>query len=164
VRGREIAGAGSGPDAVRIPMKKGRCGTITHDYKRNGTTCLFAALNVLEGKVIGSCYPRHRNIEFRQFLRQTDRETPKDLAIHMFLDNYGSHNHAQSQGVVSQWRSSRSLIRSSNAVRSPMLGRPTCSASEKAAAPPKIAKSSMPIFGSGLFSVVMLCLLQTRIV
>ena len=76
-----------------LPMKKGRCGTMTHDYKRNGTTCLFAALNVLEGKVIGSCYPRHRNIEFRKFLRQIDHETPKDLAIHMILDNYGTHNH-----------------------------------------------------------------------
>ena len=61
-----------------LPMKKGRCGTMTHDYKRNGTTCLFAALDVLEGKVIGSCYPRHRNLEFRKFLRQIDRETPKD--------------------------------------------------------------------------------------
>src|SRR5208337_2891673 len=76
-----------------LPMKKGRCGTMTHDYKRHGTTTLFAALNVLEGKVIGSCYPRHRNIEFRKFLRQIDRETPKDLAIHMILDNYGTHNH-----------------------------------------------------------------------
>jgi transposase len=74
-----------------LPMKKGRCGT--HDYKRNGTTCLFAALNVLEGKVIGSCYPRHRNIEFRKFLRQIDRATPQGLAIHMILDNYGTHNH-----------------------------------------------------------------------
>ena len=76
-----------------LPMKKGRCGTMTHDYKRNGTTCLFAALNVLEGKVIGSCYPKHRNIEFLKFLRRIDRETPKELAIHMILDNYGTHNH-----------------------------------------------------------------------
>jgi transposase len=76
-----------------LPMKKGRCGTMTHDYKRNGTTCLFAALNVLEGKVIGTCYPRHRNIEFLKFLRRIDRETPRDLAIHMVLDNYGTHNH-----------------------------------------------------------------------
>ncbi len=76
-----------------LPMKKGRCGTMTRDYKRNGATCLFAALNVLEGNVIGSCYPRHRNIEFRKFLRQIDRETPKGLAIHMILDNYGTHNH-----------------------------------------------------------------------
>jgi transposase len=76
-----------------LPMKQGRCGTMTHDYKRNGTTCLFAALNVLEGKVIGDCFPRHRNREFRKFLRQIDRETPKDLAIHMILDNYGTHNH-----------------------------------------------------------------------
>src|SRR5664280_1037556 len=82
-----------------LPMKKGRCGTRTHDYKRNGTTCLFAALNVLDGSVIGSCYPRHRHEEFRKFLRQIDRETPKDLAIHMILDNYGTHNHEN----VHQW-------------------------------------------------------------
>ena len=66
---------------------------MTHDYKRNGTTCLFAALNVLEGKVIGTCFPRHRNVEFRHFLRQIDRETPNGLAIHMILDNYGTHKH-----------------------------------------------------------------------
>jgi transposase len=76
-----------------LPMKKGRCQTMTHDYKRNGTTCLFAALDVLEGKVIGSCYPRHRNLEFRKFLRQIDRTVPAELAIHMILDNYGTHNH-----------------------------------------------------------------------
>ena len=76
-----------------LPMKKGRCGTMTHDYKRNGTTCLFAALNVLEGTVIGSCYPRHRNEEFLKFLRQIDRETPVGLDLHLVLDNYGTHNH-----------------------------------------------------------------------
>jgi len=76
-----------------LPMKKGRCQTMTHDYKRNGTTCLFAALNVLEGNVIGSCYPRHRNIEFRKFLRQIDAAVPQELGIHMILDNYGTHNH-----------------------------------------------------------------------
>ena len=59
-----------------LPMKKGRCGTMTHDYKRNGTTCLFAAMNVLEGKVLGSCYPRHRHHEFLKFLRTIDREVP----------------------------------------------------------------------------------------
>jgi transposase len=75
-----------------LPMKKGRCGTMTHDYKRNGTTCLFAALNVLEGTVIGSCYPRHRNEEFLRFLRQIDRETPAGLDLHLVLDNYGTHN------------------------------------------------------------------------
>jgi len=76
-----------------LPMKKGRCGTMTHDYKRNGTTCLFAALNVLEGKVIGSCFPRHRHVEFLKFLRTIDREVPKELGIHAILDNYGTHNH-----------------------------------------------------------------------
>ena len=76
-----------------LPMKRGRCGTMTHDYKRNGTTCLFAALNVLEGKVIGSCFSRHRHIEFLKFLRTVDREVPAELAIHAILDNYGTHNH-----------------------------------------------------------------------
>ncbi|MBI3605664.1 MAG: IS630 family transposase [Nitrospirae bacterium] len=76
-----------------LPMKKGRCQTMTHDYKRNGTTCLFAALNVLDGTVIGTCYPRHRNEEFLKFLRKIDRETPQGLALHLILDNYGTHNH-----------------------------------------------------------------------
>lgn len=76
-----------------LPLKKGRCGTMTHDYKRNGTTCLFAALNVLEGTVIGSCFPKHRNIEFLKFLRKIDSETPKKLNLHLILDNYGTHTH-----------------------------------------------------------------------
>lgn len=76
-----------------LPMKKGRCGTMTHDYKRNGTTCLFAALNVLDGKVIGTCYPRHRHEEFLKFLRKLNRETPKNLDLHLILDNYGTHSH-----------------------------------------------------------------------
>lgn len=76
-----------------LPMKKGRCGTMTHDYKRNGTTCLFAALNVLDGTVIGTCYPRHRHEEFLKFLRKIDREVPRTLDLHLILDNYGTHKH-----------------------------------------------------------------------
>jgi transposase len=76
-----------------LPMKKGRCGTLTHDYQRNGTTCLFAALNVLDGTVIGSCYPRHRHEEFLKFLRQINRETPAGQELHLILDNYGTHHH-----------------------------------------------------------------------
>ena len=76
-----------------LPMKKGRCGTMTHDYKRNGTTCLFAALNVLDGKVIGTCYPRHRHDEFLRFLRKINRETPLGMNLHLILDNYGTHKH-----------------------------------------------------------------------
>src|SRR5580700_5730967 len=72
-----------------LPMKKGRAGTMTHDYKRNGTTTLFAALNVLTGVVIGQCLARHRNGEFLKFLRTIDRQVPKGLQIHMILDNYG---------------------------------------------------------------------------
>lgn len=82
-----------------LPLKKGRCGTMTHDYKRNGTTCLFAALNAAEGKVIGACYPRHRNEEFLKFLRKVNRETPKELDLHLILDNYGTHNHPK----VKKW-------------------------------------------------------------
>jgi transposase len=80
-----------------LPMKKGRAGTMTHDYKRNGTTTLFAALNVLTGLVIGQCLPRHRHTEFLKFLRTIDREVPKGMAIHMILDNYGTHKHENVQ-------------------------------------------------------------------
>jgi transposase len=76
-----------------LPLKRGRCGTMTHDYKRHGTTTLFAALNVLEGKVVGTCYPRHRNGEFRKFLQVLDRETPAALNLHLIVDNYGTHTH-----------------------------------------------------------------------
>lgn len=74
-----------------LPMKKGRAGTMTHDYKRHGTTTLFAALNILNGKVIGKCMPRHRQDEFLKFLKKIDKETPKKLDLHLIADNYGSH-------------------------------------------------------------------------
>jgi transposase len=76
-----------------LPMKKGRAGTMTHDYKRHGTTTLFAALNVLTGTVIGRCLPRHRTTEFLKFLRTIDREVPTGLQVHMILDNYATHKH-----------------------------------------------------------------------
>jgi len=74
-----------------LPLKKGRCGTMTHDYQRNGTTTLFAALDVLEGKVIGDCYRRHRHQEFLKFLRRIDREFAGDTPLHIVMDNYGTH-------------------------------------------------------------------------
>ena len=74
-----------------LPLKKGRCGTLTHDYKRNGTTTLFAALSVLEGKVVGQCQARHRHQEFLKFLRQLDREFPGPRELPLVLDNYGTH-------------------------------------------------------------------------
>lgn len=77
-----------------LPMKKGRCGTMTHDYKRHGTTTLFAALNVLDGQVIGECMAKHRHQEFLRFLRQLDREFPKGTPLHLIVDNYGTHNQA----------------------------------------------------------------------
>ena len=74
-----------------LPLKKGRCGTMTHDYKRNGTTTLFAALNVLDGKVIGECHGRHRHQEWLRFLRRLDNEFPSRLKLHLVMDNYGTH-------------------------------------------------------------------------
>ena len=74
-----------------LPLKKGRCGTMTHDYKRNGTTTLFAALNVLDGKVIGECHGRHRHQEWLKFLRRLDGEFPPQLQLHLVMDNYGTH-------------------------------------------------------------------------
>ncbi len=65
-----------------LPLKKGRCGTMTHDYKRNGTTTLFAAMDLLEGKVIGQCYKRHRHQEFLRFLRRLDQEFPANITLH----------------------------------------------------------------------------------
>jgi transposase len=76
-----------------LPMKKGRAGTMTHDYKRHGTTTLFAALDVLSGRVSAMCLPRHTNNEFLHFLKKVEREVPKGLAVHVILDNYGTHNH-----------------------------------------------------------------------
>ena len=77
-----------------LPIKKGRCGTMTHDYKRNGTTTLFAALEVLSGRVVGQCHERHRHQEFLRFLRRLDREFPGKTPLHLVLDNYGTHKHA----------------------------------------------------------------------
>lgn len=82
-----------------LPMKRGRAETVTHDYKRNGTTTLFAALNTLNGKVIGQCLPRHRHQEFLRFLHTVNRETPKGLDLHLILDNYATHNHP----AVKEW-------------------------------------------------------------
>lgn len=74
-----------------LPMKKGRCGTMTHDYKRHGTTTLFAALDVLKGQVIGRCMPQHRHQEFLKFLKTIDRSTPQHLDLHCIADNYATH-------------------------------------------------------------------------
>ena len=82
-----------------LPMKPGRCGTLTHDYKRHGTTTLFAALNVLDGTVIGRCMQRHRHQEFIRFLSAIERTVPAGKLIHVVLDNYGAHKQAK----VRQW-------------------------------------------------------------
>lgn len=76
-----------------LPIKKGRCGTMTHDYKRNGTTTLFAAIDMAHGKIISRCMQRHRHQEWLAFLKQIDRETPSDLDLHLIVDNYATHKH-----------------------------------------------------------------------
>ena len=78
-----------------LPLKKGRCGTMTHDYKRHGTTTLFAALEVAQGKVIGQCFARHRHQEFLKFLKRLDAEFPVELKLHLVMDNYGTHKHSK---------------------------------------------------------------------
>ena len=80
-----------------LPLKKGRCGTMTHDYIRHGTTTLFAALVTLDGRVIGDCMPRHRHQEFIRFLKTIDFETPSELDLHLIVDNYGTHKHPRVQ-------------------------------------------------------------------
>jgi len=82
-----------------LPLKKGRCGTMTHDYKRNGTTTLFAALETASGKLIGQCMPRHRHQEWLKFLKLIDAQTPAELDLHLIADNYSTHKHPK----VKQW-------------------------------------------------------------
>ena len=86
-----------------LPIKKGRAGTMTHDYKRNGTTTLFAALSMLDGKVIGACMPRHRHREFLRFLKLIDTQTPAHLDLHLIVDNYATtrprRSNAGSSGI-----------------------------------------------------------------
>jgi len=85
-----------------LPIKKGRCGTMTHDYKRYGTTTLFAALNMLEGNVISECMPRHRHQEWIRFLDKIDRETPQGFDLHLIVDNYATHKHPKVQRWVAR--------------------------------------------------------------
>ena len=85
-----------------LPLKKGRAATMTHDYKRNGTTTLFAALNVLDVQVIAQCQQRHRHIEWLKFLRQIERETPADKALHLIADNYATHKHPAVQRCLAK--------------------------------------------------------------
>ena len=80
-----------------LPLKKGRAQTMTHDYKRHGTTTLFAALNVLNGQLIGQCQQRHTHVEWLKFLKQINRETPKDKTLHLIADNYATHKHPKVQ-------------------------------------------------------------------
>jgi len=82
-----------------LPLKRGRSETMTHDYKRHGTSTLFAALDVLTGKVIGECTQRHRHQEFLGFLKSVEKQTPKDKALHVTVDNYSTHKHEK----VNNW-------------------------------------------------------------
>jgi transposase len=87
-----------------LPIYPGRCATMTHDYKRNGTTTLFAALDVAKGHLIGQCMPRHRHQEFIKFLKQIDAETPPELDLHLIVDNYATHKHPNVQKWLKRHR------------------------------------------------------------
>jgi transposase len=82
-----------------LPLKPGRCGTMTHDYTRHGTTTLFAALSTLDGSVLGDCMPQHRHQEFIRFLKRIDQQTPSELDLHLIVDNYATHKHPR----VERW-------------------------------------------------------------
>jgi len=82
-----------------LPLKKGRCGTVTHDYKRNGTSTLFAALDVASGNVTGECYQKHTHKEFLKFLKKVESQTEKSKELHVIVDNYSTHKHEK----VRQW-------------------------------------------------------------
>lgn len=87
-----------------LPLKKGRAGTMTHDYKRHGTTTLFAALNVATGQTLHECMPRHRHQEFLKFLRKVERSVEPGLAIHVILDNYATHKHPKVRAWLQRHR------------------------------------------------------------
>jgi len=87
-----------------LPMFPGRCGTLTHDYKRNGTTTLFAALDMAEGRLIGTCMPRHRHQEWIKFLCLLQKETPADLDLHLIADNYATHKHPKVKAWLKRHR------------------------------------------------------------
>ncbi len=111
---------------------------MTHDFKRQGTTTLFAAFHVLDGQVIGECLPRHRHQEFLKFLRQIDRETPPALELHLIVDNYSTHKHEQ----VKKWLAKRS---------SPLSGQLRHKiSSPKSSAPPKSTPLSRTVSGTTL--------------
>jgi transposase len=92
-----------------LSMKKGRCATMTHDYKRHGTTTLFAALNVLEGQIIGRCMQRHRHQEFIRFLNTIEADIPAGKIIHVVLDNYATHKHAKVRAWLDRHPASSSI-------------------------------------------------------
>jgi transposase len=87
-----------------LPIHRGRCGTMTHDYKRNGTTTLFAAIEMTEGRLIGTCMSKHRHQEWIKFLKQIDAETPAELDLHLIVDNYATHKHPKVQSWLKRHR------------------------------------------------------------
>ena len=104
VRGREGSDPGSGDRTqLLLPMRPGQVERRTHDYLRNGTISLFAALNAHTGKIIGQCLRRHRSVEFRKFLDKIEASVPTDLDIHLVLDNYGTHKTA----LIHRWLAKR---------------------------------------------------------
>ena len=100
LRGRKDLDPSVGPDATGLPIHPGRLGTMTADYKRNGTTTLFAAIDMAEGKLIGTCMAKHRHQEWIKFLRASTRKRRPDLDLHFIVDNYATHKHPQGEVVA----------------------------------------------------------------
>ena len=129
-----------------LPMKKGRLGTMTHDYKRNGTTTLFAALNVLDGTVIGRNMQRHRHQEFIRFLNAIDAEVPAGKAVHVVLDNYAAHKHPKVRAWLDRHQRFTSTSRQPRA-RGSMRSRassPSCPSGVSSAASSTPSSTSRP--------------------
>src|SRR5919106_5596762 len=100
-----------------LPLVKGRLGTMTHDYKRNGTTTLFAALEMTEGSIIGTCMDRHRHQEWIKFLKLIDHQTPPELNLHLIVDNYSTHKHpkafvwtAKAEDIIAKYRRAKAVL------------------------------------------------------
>jgi hypothetical protein len=138
-----------------LPIKKGRAGTMTHDYIRHGTTTLFAALNVLDGRVIGQCMARHRHQEFIRFLNAVERAVPAGKLIHAILDNYAAHKHPKVRAWLTRhprWTFHFTPTSCSwlNAVEAFLPSSPgvassaACSAPSPTSRPPSTASSTRP--------------------
>jgi transposase len=106
-----------------LAMKPGRCGTITHDYKRHGTSTLFAALNTVTGEVIGKCQQRYTHKEFLSFLKVVEKQTPKGLDLHLIVDNYSTHKHEKVKAWLKRNKAGASTLHSNQFILAKLGGK-----------------------------------------